>query len=103
MRPDTLVPKEIGGAAHRDHQPIVGDFTSAGVDDLPRRIDPFHFRDVDMHISGMLKYPSKREGNAGRLQSRRSDLVHERLELVVIVTIDKINFIAGIVQGTGDA
>jgi hypothetical protein len=56
-----------------------------------------------MYVSGMLKNPSKWEGNAGRLQPGRGDLVHERLEFVVVVTIDKVNFVGGIIQGAGDA
>ena len=97
------ITKVVGGTSQCDHQPVVGNFTYTGVDDLPRRIDPFHFRDMDMHVSGMLEHPSKREGNAGRLQPGRGDLVHERLELVVVVTIDQINFVAGIVQEAGNA
>ena len=101
MRLDPLVSEEIGGAAERDHEPVIGDVADAGVDDLPRRVDPLDFRNVDMDVPGMLKDLSKREGNAGRLQPGRSDLVHERLEFVVVVTIDQINFVVRYCSGNG--
>jgi hypothetical protein len=98
-----MVPEKIGGAAQCDHQPVIADVTDAGVDDFPRRVDPVDFRDVDMDVAGVLKDLPEREGDARRLEAGRGNLVHQRLEFVVVMTVDQINFVVGIVEGAGDA
>ena len=101
MRLDPLVSEKIGGAAKCNHQPVIGEVADAGIDNFCRRIDPLNLRNVDMHVPGMLKDLSKREGNTGGLQPGRSDLVHERLEFMVVVPIDQVDLVVRYCSGTG--
>ena len=69
------------------------------MDDFSGCVDPLHFGDMNMYIPGMVKDFTEREGDAGRFQPGRGDLVHQRLEFVVIVTIDQVDIARGIVEG----
>jgi len=86
---DPAVAKKVGGAAKGDDKPVIVKIAYAGVNDLFIGVDPLHFGDMDFHIFCVLKYFPQRKGDAGRFEPCRGNLVHERLELVVIVAIDE--------------
>jgi hypothetical protein len=100
---DPVVAEKVGGAAQCDDEPVIVKIANTGVNDLFIGVNTLYFGDMDIYIFCMLKYFSERKGDTGRLEPGRGDLVHERLKLVIIVTIDEEYFIIRIVERAGDA
>jgi len=51
----------------------------------------------------MLEYFAQGEGDAGGFQAGGGDLVHEGLELVVVMSVYEEYFVDGVVEVPGDA
>jgi hypothetical protein len=100
---DPAVAEKVGGATKCDNEPVIGKIANTGVNDLFIGVDTLYFGDIDIYIFCMLKYFSQRKRDAGRFEPGCGDLVHERLELVIVMTIDKKYLITRIVERAGDA
>ena len=60
-----------------------------------------YFRDPDADITGALEDLPEREGDAAGLNTGRSYLVEQRLELVIVMFIDQHDLIMGILELLG--
>jgi hypothetical protein len=73
-----------------DDQGVVRQRRRVGQDDAaPRRIDGLRFAEEDAHVVGLPQHPSDRRADVAWRERRRRDLIQQRLEEVVVVTIDE--------------
>ena len=87
LRP--VIPTEVGrAAAHRDHEVVKREFTIGQDHPPPGRIDRSHLGQDHLQIRLPPQQGADRLRNIRRGQSRRRDLVEQRLKQVVVLPID---------------
>ncbi len=80
---------EIGvHGARRDHKEIVGYGDAVGDDALRTRVDRPHFRHEDGRVSLRREHMAYRPRDIRWRKSRRGNLIHQRLEAIMILTVD---------------
>src|SRR5882724_1955028 len=100
---DVRIAEIIGGTAQRNDQAIIVDVPDRGIDDPGIRVYPAHFGNADIDIFRMLEDLPQGEGYTGGLQARRGYLVHQGLELVVIMLVDEEDFVIRAVERPSQA
>src|SRR5882757_276114 len=98
---DPGIPEVIGGATQCDDEVIIGQVAHGGMDDLMVGVHPQDVSDADVYIFRVLKYLSQGERDTGWFQTGGGDLVHERLELVVVMFVDEKDLIIRSVEIPG--
>ena len=98
LRP--LDPEEVRGASHGQQQIVVSDSLASGVDLTPFEIHVLDFRHAKVGVGGTAEDGADRVGDRGRPQLGRRDLVQQREERVVVVSVDHEHIDRGPLQAT---
>ena len=93
-----VVMAEIGAAsAGRQHEVVVADGLAVGqAHGLGGGIDARHFAEHDLYRLLAAEDAADGLGDVGRRQRRRRDLVEQRLEQMMVVTVDHRHADAGL-------
>src|SRR5258708_3751847 len=100
---DPGISEVIGGTSECDDQVVVGQIADGGIDGFMIGVYPQDVSDADIYIFRVLKYFSQGKRDAGGFQPGGGDLVHQRLELVIVMFVDEKDFIIRPVEIAGEA